>query len=858
MASKTVTCNGVRYYNGGWSSSYEKPKTTYAGVHSNGSSTVTLLKFTIPAFTGRSDYITFYPYVTKGWVSSSTTSVRLRYAIRKAEANSTYGGKFGAITDSGAIKTGDVTFSGLTATREKKSFKVSTTSLSAGTYYMYLWPYSKSSGLLQFYDGGSSSYFWTATLTYTPTYKVSYNSNGGSGAPSSQTKYHGTNLTLSSTKPTKTGYDFTKWNTKSDGSGTNYSAGATYTANASVTLYAQYKKKTYTVKYNANGGSGAPSSQTKTYGVSLTLSSTKPTRTGYTFQKWNTKSDGSGTNYSPGGTYTANAAVTLYAVWKINTYTVKYNANGGSGAPANQTKTYGKNLTLSSTKPTRTGHTFRGWSTTKKTPTNARTTSDANYQAGATYSANSSVTLYAVWDINIFTVTFNKNSDSATGSMDDIKITYGVEQSLPSIGFTRSGYSFKGWHLYRKSDNKWLYSVNSAIKWYTSEEAASLNLTTEDRKLYANKARLSTTTAVAGDTIKAYVVWGKSTYTLTINPNGGSYNDSTSKTTVSDVYNSSLTLDTPTRSYYTFNKWEKVSGSGTLSGNVFKFGAGNAEIRALWKIIQHTVTFNATANGGKCSTTSKKINHGSAIGSLPAAVKNNYIFRGWNTKSDGSGTTYTSSKVINTDVTLYAIFEYDAPVACVLTIDPNDGTYNGSTDVYTIKAVSGDTYTVKNPIRTNYKFSRWKIESVGSYTFTNNVFTFGSGATILTAEWEVETAVITFNASINGGQCEEKTRKVSLFTPIGPLPDATRGGHTFLGWYTNSEGTGSPWTENTDVMGNVTLYAVFKTDVSMWQKLENGNWVCGVPNVNIQTEYVRGTAKYNKSGTWVTGIGPDN
>jgi uncharacterized repeat protein (TIGR02543 family) len=80
---------------------------------------------------------------------------------------------------------------------------------------------------------------------------------------------------------------------------------------------------TYTVKYDANGGSGAPSSQTKTQGATLTLSSTKPTRSGYTFKCWNTKSDGTGTSYNSGSSYTANANVTLYAIW-TKTHTHSY------------------------------------------------------------------------------------------------------------------------------------------------------------------------------------------------------------------------------------------------------------------------------------------------------------------------------------------------------------------------------------------------------------------------------------------------------------------------------------------------------------------------------------------------------
>ena len=147
----------------------------------------------------------------------------------------------------------------------------------------------------------------------------------------------------------------------------------------------------HTVSYNANGGSGAPGSQTKTYGSVLTLSSQKPTREGYTFQGWSDSNNGS-VKYSPGGRYEADNNITLYAIWKINTFTVSYNANGGSGAPGSQTKIYGTPLTLSGTIPTRVNYNFKGWATSKSA-------SSASYRAGGTYNVNSSITLYAVWEL---------------------------------------------------------------------------------------------------------------------------------------------------------------------------------------------------------------------------------------------------------------------------------------------------------------------------------------------------------------------------------------------------------------------------------------------------------------------------
>ena len=150
----------------------------------------------------------------------------------------------------------------------------------------------------------------------------------------------------------------------------------------------------HTVKYNANGGSGAPGNQTKWYGSTLTLSSTKPTRTGYTFQGWATSAGGS-VAYQPGQAYGNDANITLYAVWKANTWTVKYNANGGSGAPADQTKTYGQTLKLSTSKPVRTDYNFKGWATSKANADKGIVT----YAAGANYTSNAAITLYAVWEL---------------------------------------------------------------------------------------------------------------------------------------------------------------------------------------------------------------------------------------------------------------------------------------------------------------------------------------------------------------------------------------------------------------------------------------------------------------------------
>ena len=159
----------------------------------------------------------------------------------------------------------------------------------------------------------------SVTIVKKASYKVTYNANGGSNAPSSQTKWYGEELKLSSTKPTRTGYIFKGWATSSTATSAKYPVGGsyTYTANESVTLYAVWEAITYTIKFNANGGSNAPSSQTKTYGKTLVLTTNKPTRTNYNFEGWGLSSNTSTVTYNAGGNYTKNASDTLYAVWSL-------------------------------------------------------------------------------------------------------------------------------------------------------------------------------------------------------------------------------------------------------------------------------------------------------------------------------------------------------------------------------------------------------------------------------------------------------------------------------------------------------------------------------------------------------------
>lgn len=301
--------------------------------------------------------------------------------------------------------------------------------------------------------GNTTVEFRTAWNTYT----ISYNANGGTGAPGNQTKTYGTNLTLSSTRPTRanttangyvvtfngnggtpskstatatntTSYTFNNWNTASGGGGTSYAPGATYSSNSGATLYAQWSSSTSrggittatanksnttssrTVSLNANSGSCGTASLTSSATVTYTCNGW------YTATSGGTKRANAGAAYTPTATETVYAqwtsstgsysAVTLPAATKANTTataTVTFNANGGSCSTTS----------LSSTATTT--YSFDGWYTATSGGTRRGGT-------GGTYVPSASETLYAQYFSSIG--------------------TYGTIM-LPTP--TRTGYSFNGW-----------------------------------------------------------------------------------------------------------------------------------------------------------------------------------------------------------------------------------------------------------------------------------------------------------------------------------------------------------------------------------------------------------------------------
>ena len=598
------------------------------------------------------------------------------------------------------------------------------------------------------------------------TYSVSYNANGGSGAPTSQTKTHGVDLTLASGKPTRDGYNFVSWNTKADGKGTTYQPSAKYTTNANLTLYAQWSKKTYTVTYNANGGSGAPASQTKTHGVDLTLASGIPTRTGNDFVSWNTKADGKGTTYKPGAKYTANANLTLYAQWKLKTYTISYNANGGSGAPASQTKTHNVDLTLASGKPTRDGYNFVSWNT--KADGKGTT-----YQPSAKYTANANLTLYAQWAKKTYTVTYNANGGS--GAPASQTKTHGVDLTLASGLPTRTGYDFMSWNT--KADGKGTTYKPSAK--YT----ANANLT-----LYAQ--------------------WAKKTYTVTYNANGGS--GAPASQTKTHGVALSLASGKPTRDGYNFVSWNtKVDGKGTTYQPSAKYTANaNLTLYAQWAKKTYTVTYNA--NGGSGAPASQTKTHGVDL-TLASGIptRTGYDFVSWNTKADGTGTTFKSSAkyTSNANLVLYAQWKLKT-----YTVSYNANGGSGAPASQTKTHGVDLTLASGKPTRDGYNFVSWNTKADGKGTIYQPGARYTTNANLtLYAQWKLKSYTVTYNA--NGGTgapaSQAKTHGVDLTLASG-LPART--GYDFVSWNTKADGKGTTYKPSAKYTANadLTLYAQWK------------------------------------------------
>lgn len=289
-------------------------------------------------------------------------------------------------------------------------------------------------------------------ITYSiPTYTVTWKNHDGTVLETDTGVASGSTPTYNGSTPKKTGYTFSGWKDANGNAVGAISGNTTYTA--------QFTENKYTIAFNGNGNTGGSMSSMTNIGYddSKTLTANAFTKTGYTFNGWNTKADGSGKSYADKASVSmlssANGAtVTLYAKWKANSYTIKFNANGGSGSMSDLAMTYdtAKNLTAKSF--TRTGYDFLGWSTSST----ATTATYADKESVKNLATSGSVTLYAVWKIKTFTIAYEivgrQNSEVvgwlSDGTMElftDFTVTYEYGTVLTLRARAEEGYRFVKW-----------------------------------------------------------------------------------------------------------------------------------------------------------------------------------------------------------------------------------------------------------------------------------------------------------------------------------------------------------------------------------------------------------------------------
>lgn len=304
-------------------------------------------------------------------------------------------------------------------------------------------------------------------------------------------------------------------------------------------------------------------------------------------------------------------------------------------------------------------------------------------------------------------------------------------------------------------------------------------------------------------------------YTLTFNANGGSVSTSSK---VVEEGSAAGTLPTPTRADYTFLGWftDPTDGYEVTSSTLVY---SSETLYAHWKsnTIISTITFNA--NGGSVSTTSKQVNCGDVIGTLPVPTRTGYTFLGWFTDAT-NGTKVTSTTTIN--VTALTLYAHWSMIKYTVTFDANGGTVTPTSLSVNYNDTIG---LLPTPTREGYSFKGWFTGKTGGTEVSSS--TKVTSDMVIYAQWNVVKCTITFDA--NGGTVSPTSTIIDYDSTIGTLPTPTKEGYTFEGWFTKAtEGT-KVSTTTVVKETSLTLYAHWSYDtikVSVPQTLigdKNGN-----------------------------------
>ena len=639
----------------------------------------------------------------------------------------------------------------------------------ARTGYTFAGWATSASGAVKYTDGQSVKNLTdtnNATVTlyavWTPiTYAVRFNANSGSGRMANQTLTYDKPAALTKNDFDKTGYAFNGWS-RSAGGAAAYSDGATVTnlsstAGAVVDLYATWKATNYAVVFNANGGSGRMASQTADYDKDLVLSPSSFTRTGYTFAGWATSADGA-VAYSDSATVrnlsSTGGSIELYAVWTPHQYTVIFDKNGGYGTMEPQAFVYDVRQALSESGFTRTGYTFAGWA--------AKADGDTVYTDKETVMNLSSdegaeVTLYAAWEPIRYSVQFDANGGE--GTMRDQPMVYDTASELFENGFTRTGYTFRGWAVHA-----------------------------EGEVVYADKAQVRNLTSIDGKRVALYAVWEANGYTVEFDPNGGEGAMEPQKF-VYDVPGQ-LTANAFAKTGYTFAGWSEQAGDGDVvyadqaeAVNLSADAGGTVTVYAVWEPIRYVVEFDANGGTGAMEPQSYVYDETQSL-TQNALTREGYTFVGWS-RQVGDGALHYILDQTETDITVY----------------PPDG----APETETVNDQVEFRSTTEDPDGRIYK----DMEEV------RNLTDVADGVVILYAIWDANKYTVEFDANGGSGAMEPQTLTYDSRQQLSKS-SFNKTGFSFTGWATRPDAESATILDEDDVInlasGNgekIKLYAVW-------------------------------------------------
>ncbi|MFA9276755.1 MAG: InlB B-repeat-containing protein, partial [Rhodoluna sp.] len=447
-------------------------------------------------------------------------------------------------------------------------------------------------------------------------------------------------------------------------------------------------------------------------------------------------------------------------------YTVTYSydsATGGNSTTSANFSVGGTALTLPT--PTKTGYTFGGWYS------EVGLTNQVGL-AGASYSPTSTGTLYAKWTKNSNTVTFDSNGGA--GSSTTQSILTDTATALISNTFTRLGYMFSNWNT---------IGLGGGTS-YTNGQSVTIN-----------------------GPINLYAQWTANSNTVTFNSNSGSGTMANQSITTDQA--TALTANTFTRTGYSFAGWNTAAnGSGTAYSNSQSVTLNAAlSVYAQWTANSNTLTFNNNGGSGTMASQSITTDQATALTSN-SFTKTGYSFSGWNTAANGSGTAYSNSQTVtlNTAVSLFAQWS-----ANTNSVTFNNNTGSGTMASQSITTDLATALTTNTFTKTGYTFAGWNTAANGSGTsYSNSQSVTLNAALTLYAQWSASTNTVTFNANDGSGSPATSTQNIVSGTSTALSANSfTRTGHTFSGWNTAANGSGTAYANSASVtiLSSTTLYA---------------------------------------------------